>query len=206
MTGRRRLPLLFLLALALPALPGCLMFERAPAELGCDPALAGRWLPLPGADPEKMPLGSGDYAEIDAQCQVSLVESGKTPRTRFRALGFELDGTRYLALDQDDMRDLFNDPKAPAGNSKLPATSVLLLKYRIADDVLEVAMPRASRALERIQQGDPGIREVDTMVYLLGGEADALRATLVADPGLFDSFDPASRNPRLRRAGMEAAP
>lgn len=205
MTIRCRMPWL-LLALLLPALPGCLMFERAPAELGCDPALAGRWLPLPGADPEKMPLGSGDYAEIDARCQVSLVEGGGPPRTRFHALGFELDGARYLALGQEDMRDLFNDQKAPAGNSKLPATSVLLLKYRITDDVLEVAMPRASRALERLQQGEKSIREVDTMVYLMEGDAEALRTALAADPALFDSFDPASRNPRLRRAGTEAAP
>lgn len=205
MIGRRSsLPLL--LALLLPALPGCVMFERAPAALACDPALVGRWLPLPGADTEKMPLGAGDYAEVDAQCQVSLVEHGNAPRSRFHALGFELDGQRYLALDQEDMRDLFNDDKRAENKSKLPATSVLLLKYRVADDVLEVALPKASRALESLQRGDRGVREVDTMVYLLEGDADTLRERLAADPGLFDPFDPASRNPRLRRAGTEAAP
>lgn len=195
----------WLLALLLPVVSGCVMFERPPAELGCDPALVGRWLPLPGADTEKMPLGAGDYAEIDAQCQVSLVEHGKPPRSKFRALGFELDGQRYLALSQDDMRDLFEDTK-PATPGKLPATSVLLLKYRIADDVLEVALPKASRALESIQQGDRSVREADTMVYVVEGDAEALRRRLATDPGLFDPFDPASRNPRLRRAGTEATP
>lgn len=204
--SRRRSSLPLLLALLLPVLPGCVMFERAPAELACDPALVGRWLPLPGADTEKMPLGAGDYAEIDAQCQVSLVEHGNAPRSRFRALGFELDGQRYLALDQDDMRDLFNDGKRAESKSKLPATSVLLLKYRIADEVLEVALPKASRALELVQQGDRGVREADTMVYLVEGDAGTLRRRLSEDPGLFDPFDPASRNPRLRRAGTEATP
>lgn len=205
MTARR--PLLPLwLALLLPVLPGCVMFERAPAELACDPALAGRWLPLPGADAEKMPLGAGDYAEIDAQCQVSLVEHGNASRSKFRALGFELDGQRYLALGQDDMRDLFEDNRPADGKARLPATSVLLLKYRIADDVLEVALPRASHALESIRQGDRSVREADTMVYLVEGDAAALRQRLAGDPGLFDPFDPASRNPRLRRAGTEAAP
>ncbi len=196
----------WLLALLLPAVSGCVMFERPPAELACDPALVGHWLPLPGADTEKMPLGAGDYADIDAQCQVSLVEHGKTPRSKFRALGFELDGQRYLALSQDDMRNLFEDNKPAENKGKLPATSVLLLKYRIADDVLEVALPKASRALESIQQGDPGVREADTMVYLVEGDAEALRKRLATDPGLFDPFDPASRNPRLRRAGTEATP
>nr|WP_295382452.1 hypothetical protein [Pseudoxanthomonas sp.] len=204
--SRRRSSLPLLLALLLPVLPGCVMFERAPAELACDPALVGRWLPLPGADTEKMPLGAGDYAEIDAQCQVSLVEHGNAPRSRFRALSFELDGQRYLALDQDDMRDLFNDGKRAESKSKLPATSVLLLKYRIADEVLEVALPKASRALELVQQGDRGVREADTMVYLVEGDAGTLRRRLSEDPGLFDPFDPASRNPRLRRAGTEATP
>lgn len=201
----RRLPRIFLL-LALPFLSACVMFERAPAELSCDPALAGRWIPLPGNDQDALPLGRDDYAQVDAQCRVTLRDAAKQVGSQFNALGFEVEGQRYLALSQDDMRELFDDRKPPATPSKLPASSVLLVKYRLAGDVLELALPEMSYAMQQVKQGTLAARETDTMVYLVEGDAGALRKVLAAHPGLFERFDPASRNLRMRRAAAEATP
>lgn len=193
--------------LLLPALAGCLMFEQAPADLGCDADLAGRWVPLPGNEQSTMPLGRDDYVQVDAQCNVTLVDDkNMAQRPRFAARSFALDGERYIALNQAAMRQLFNDTQAPAKPAKLPAGSMLLVKYRIVSGVVELALPDISYVVDAVKDGSLKARETDSMVYLAQGDRTALRALIAAHPKLFESFSPESRNLRLRRASTEAAP
>ena len=84
--------------LAICTMGGCVMFEQPPAPLVCDPALVGRWIPLPDSPQDRVPLGKDDYADVDATCRVRLHDEARTDAPQFAALGFELDGERYLAL------------------------------------------------------------------------------------------------------------
>lgn len=205
----------FACLLILPLLAGCLMFERAPADLSCDPDLAGRWIPLPNNDAQN-PLGRDDYALVDAKCKVSLVDDkNMAERPGFTALGFRLDGKRYLALDQAAMRELFNDNKPPAKPSTLPATAVVLVKYRIVGEVLELALADMGYVVDQAKAGKLKVRETDTMVYLAEGDRAAMRSLLADHPDLFESDEasPATaesnssgRYFRLRRASTGAAP
>lgn len=191
----------------LPLLAGCLMFERSPADLTCDPALTGRWIPLPGNDSQTLPLDRDDYAQVDAQCTVTLVDDKKmAKRPSFPARGFALDGERYIALNQDAMRQLFDDTQAPAKPAKLPRDAVLLVKYRIVGGVLELALPDIGYVIEETKKGALKAREADSMVYVAEGDRTQLRALLADHPGLFETFSPESRNLRLRRASTESAP
>ena len=201
--------------LALPLLAGCLMFERAPADLSCDPDLAGRWVPLPNNTAQN-PLGRDDYALVDAKCRVTLVDDkNMQDRPGFTALGFRLDGKRYLALDQAAMRELFNDTKPPTKPSTLPATSVVLVKYRIVGDVLELALADMTYVVDQAKTGKLKVREADTMVYLAEGDRAAMRSLLADHPDLFESDDAvqegtqgnsSGRYFRLRRASVGATP
>lgn len=200
---------------ALPLLAGCLMFERAPADLSCDTDLTGRWIPLPNNDAQN-PLGRDDYALIDGKCRVSLVDDkNRSDRPGFTALGFRLDGKRYLALDQAAMRELFNDNKPPAKPSTLPATAVVLVKYRIVGEVLELALADMSYVVDQAKAGKLKVRETDTMVYLAEGDRAAMRSLLTDHPDLFESDEasPAGaesnssgRYFRLRRASTGTTP
>lgn len=215
MTATRRALRGLAFLFALPLLAGCLMFERAPADLACDPDLAGRWVPLPNNDAQN-PLGRDDYALVDGKCRVSLVDDkNMKDRPGFTALGFRLDGKRYLALDQAAMRELFNDNKPPAKPSTLPATAVVLVKYRIVGDVLELALADMGYVVDQAKAGKLKVRETDTMVYLAEGDRASMRALLADHPDLFESDDAApadaqgntsGRYFRLRRAGSGATP
>ena len=201
-----RLPSLALLLLALPLLGGCLMFERPPAPLVCDQALVGRWLPLPGTQSGGSPLGREDYVQVDAKCTATLVDDkNMKDRPSFPALGFSLDGARYLALNQTAMRQLFNDTQAPAKPSKLPPQAVMLVKYHIDNGVLEVALPDATTVTDLIGKQQLKAREIDSTYYLVEGDPAAMRKVL-ADHDLFGGFADADRPLRLRRASTEAAP
>ena len=84
--------------LAASLLAGCVMFEQAPAPLTCDPALVGHWIPLPDSPQDRVPLGKDDYADVDATCHVRLRDNNRQDEPGFDALGFEVDGDRYLEV------------------------------------------------------------------------------------------------------------
>ena len=195
------------LLLATLMLAGCVMFERPPALLTCDPALVGRWIPLADSPQDKVPLGKDDYAEVDARCHVRLRDNNRTDEPGFDALGFEIDGERYLALGFKELEGLFATGKtAPPTPKGMPASAVTLLKYRIRDDTLQIAMLDTVAIMQRVQQGTLKARETDASTYLFEGRPEQLRDVLRAHPELFDAFDGGNKTLRMRRAGDGAKP
>lgn len=198
--------------LALPLLTGCLMLERAPADLSCDPELAGRWLPVSKGYANN-PLGEDDYIEVDAQCRVTLVDAKKpNARPGFTARSFTVNQRRYLALSEADMRELFEDKAAPAG--KLPATAVMPVQYDVVGDELQLQIAQWGYLGEQIKQGTIQVTEVDNYALLTGDNAH-LRAVLTEHPQLFPGQVQAEGSTtetiqgqffQLRRASAGAAP
>nr|WP_298129465.1 hypothetical protein [uncultured Pseudoxanthomonas sp.] len=188
--------------LAACTLGGCVMFEHPPAPLACDPALVGRWIPLPDSPQDRVPLGKDDYADVDATCRVRLRDGARAEAPEFDALGFELDGERYLALGFKELEGLFGTGKAaaPPIPKGMPAGAVTLLKYRIRDDTLQIAMLDTVDIMQRVQQGTLKARETDASTYLFEGRPDHLRQLLEAEPALFDAFDGRDKTLRMRRA------
>lgn len=169
--------------LALPLLAGCLMLERAPADLACDPDLTGRWQPL-SPEHSQNPLGPDDYVMVDEQCRVTLVDTKKPDaRPGFTARSFVVDQQHYLALSQADMRELFED-KAAASPSKLPATAVMPVQYRVVGDDLQLQIAHWGYLGEQVKQGAIKATEIDNY-YLLTGDDAHLRAVLSEHPQLF---------------------
>lgn len=190
------------IVLAAGLLGACVMFEQPPAPLACDPALVGRWIPLPDSPQDRVPLGKDDYADVDATCRVRLHDAARADAPQFDALGFELDGERYLAMGFKDMEGLFGTGKAaaPPIPDGVPAGAVTLLKYRIRDDILQIAMPDTVDIMQRVQQGSLKAREADASTYVFEGSPEQLRRLLQAEPALFDAFDGPDRTLRMRRA------
>ncbi|MBD9477713.1 hypothetical protein [Pseudoxanthomonas sp. PXM02] len=186
-------------------LSGCVMFEQSPAALTCDPALVGRWIPLPG-DLYKVPL-ENDYVEVDATCRARLADADAPTdgAPAFNARGFELDGARYLVLGFDDMEGLFGTDRAatPPIPKGMPAGAVTLLKYRIRNDTLQIAMLDTVDIMQRVQQGSLKAREADASTYVFEGSPDQLRKLLASEPALFDAFDGRDKTLRMRRAKTE---
>lgn len=191
------------LLLAAAGLTGCVMFAQPPAPLACDAELVGRWIPLPDSPRDKVPLGADDYAEVDAHCRVRLRDRARPDSPEFDALGFQLDGQRYLALGFRELDGLFAvDPRQPATTAKgMPATAVTLLKYRIHGDRLEIAMLDAMEIMQRVEQGTLKARATDTSSYLFEGDPGQLQALLIDNPDLFDDFGGQDKTLRMRRAG-----
>jgi len=195
------LRLLAAVSLAASLLAGCVMFEQAPAPLACDPALVGRWIPLPTSPQDRVPLGKDDYAEVDARCHVRLHDKDRREQPGFDALGFEVDGDRYLALGFTQLEGLFGTgQEAPPIPKGMPAGAVTLLKYRIRDDTLQIAMLDTVTIMQRVQQGDLKARETDASTYLFEGNPGQLRDLLRKHPELFDAFDGKAKTLRMRRA------
>ncbi len=190
------------IVLAAGLLGACVMFEQPPAPLACDPALVGRWIPLPDSPQDRVPLGKDDYADVDATCRVRLHDAARADAPQFDALGFELDGERYLAMGFKDMEGLFGTGRAaaPPIPDGVPAGAVTLLKYRIRDDILQIAMPDTVDIMQRVQQGSLKAREADASTYVFEGSPEQLRRLLQAEPALFDAFDGPDRTLRMRRA------
>ena len=188
--------------LAASLLAGCVMFEQAPAPLTCDPALVGRWIPLPDSPQDRVPLGKDDYADVDATCHVRLRDNNRQDEPGFDALGFEVDGDRYLALGFKELEGLFGTGKAaaPPIPKGMPAGAVTLLKYRIHDDTLQIAMLDTVAIMQRVQQGGLKARETDASTYLFEGSPAQLRDLLRRHPELFDAFDGKAKTLRMRRA------
>lgn len=188
--------------LAAGALGGCVMFEQPPAPLACDPALVGRWIPLPDSPQDRVPLGKDDYAEVDAACRVRLHDDARADAPQFDALGFELGGERYLALGFKELEGLFGTGKAaaPPIPNGMPAGAVTLLKYRISNDTLQIAMLDTVDIMQRVQQGSLKAREADASTYVFEGKPEQLRKLLQSEPALFDAFDGRDKTLRMRRA------
>ncbi|MBD9468028.1 hypothetical protein [Pseudoxanthomonas sp. PXM01] len=188
--------------LAACLLGGCVMFEQPPAPLACDPALVGRWIPLPDSPQDRVPLGKDDYAEVDATCRVRLHDAARADAPQFDALGFELDGERYLALGFKELEGLFGTGKAatPPIPKGMPAGAVTLLKYRIRNDTLQIAMLDTVDIMQRVQQGSLKAREADASTYVFEGGPEQLRRLLQSEPTLFDAFDGRDKTLRMRRA------
>lgn len=188
--------------LAASLLAGCVMFEQAPAPLTCDPALVGHWIPLPDSPQDRVPLGKDDYADVDATCHVRLRDNNRQDEPGFDALGFEVDGDRYLALGFEELEGLFGTGKeaAPPIPKGMPAGAVTLLKYRIHDDTLQIAMLDTVAIMQRVQQGGLKARETDASTYLFEGSPAQLRDLLRRHPELFDAFDGKAKTLRMRRA------
>ena len=189
------------LLLAASLLTGCVMFEQPPAPLACDPALVGRWIPLPDSPQDRVPLGKDDYADVDAQCHVRLRDNNRQDEPGFDALGFEVDGDRYLALGFKELEGLFGTGKAaaPPIPKGMPAGAVTLLKYRIHDDTLQIAMLDTVTIMQRVQQGGLKARETDASTYLFEGSPAQLRDLLRKHPELFEAFDGKAKTLRMRR-------
>ena len=181
---------------------GCVMFEQPPAPLTCDPALVGHWIPLPDSPQDRVPLGKDDYADVDATCHVRLRDNNRQDEPGFDALGFEVDGDRYLALGFKELEGLFGTGKeaAPPIPKGMPAGAVTLLKYRIHDDTLQIAMLDTVAIMQRVQQGGLKARETDASTYLFEGSPAQLRDLLRRHPELFDAFDGKAKTLRMRRA------
>ncbi|KRA44393.1 hypothetical protein [Pseudoxanthomonas sp. Root630] len=198
MTPMRRLATVILAA---SLLGGCVMFEQAPAPLACDPALVGRWIPLSDSPQDRVPLGKDDYADVDAQCHVRLRDNNRRDEPSFDALGFEVDGDRYLALGFKELEGLFGTGKeAPPTPKGMPAGAVTLLKYRIHDDTLQIAMLDTVTIMQRVQQGSLKARETDASTYLFEGDPRRLRDLLRRYPELFEAFDGKAKTLRMQRA------
>lgn len=198
--GRRK-PGLSLLLLSLALLGGCVMFERPPAPLACNPQLGGNWIVPPGPTPAELPMHSGDRVVVDAACQVSLKRAAGQ-RGGFRALGFSLGEQHYLALSQHDLDSLFAVTAAPAARSGTPDAAVFLLQYRFQGDQLEIAMPDIAHTLHEIEQGRLRATRIDSSAYLLLGSENALQKLLAREPALFEAFG-SGRPLNLRRAAPE---
>ena len=189
------------LLLAACTLGGCVMLEQPPAPLACDPALVGRWIPLPDSPQDRVPLGKDDHADVDATCHVRLHDAARADAPQFDALGFELEGERYLALGFKELEGLFGNSKAdaPPIPNGMPTGAVTLLKYRIHDDTLQIAMLDTVDIMQRVQQGSLKAREADASTYVFEGKPEQLRRLLQSEPSLFDAFDDRDTL-RLRRA------
>ncbi len=195
------------LLLAASLLTGCVMFEQAPAPLACDPDLVGRWIPLPDSPQDRVPLGKDDVAEVDARCHVRLRDNNHRDEPGFDALGFQLDGERYLALGFEELESLFGtSQEAPPTPKGMPAGAVTLLKYRIHDDTLQIAMLDTVTIMQRVQQGGLKARETDASSYLFEGKPEQLRDLLRKHPELFEAFDGKAKTLRMRRAKADKRP
>lgn len=180
---------------------GCVMFAEPPAPLACDADLVGRWIPLSDSPQDKVPLGKDDHADVDARCHVRLRDAAQSTQPEFDALGFEIDGQRYLALGFKDMDGLFDtDPARPTTAQGMPPGAVTLLKYRIRGDQLDIAMLDVMHVMQRVDAGTLKARKTDTSSYLFEGTPAQLRSVLAANPDLFDAFDGQDKTLRMRRA------
>jgi hypothetical protein len=163
----------FLLALA-----GCerTLFERSPAEAGCDPALAGRWLSQDDNDEDEGEL----VATIDAHCQLTTVEhkaSGPRRSTPTTLRTGQADGVRYLWLDAAWANASFEVKP----NALDHAGDVYLFAYRLRGDRLDLAPPPHRSVAHRVLDKDvPGevLKQDDELTVRITGERDALRKTL----------------------------
>lgn len=192
-----RMPLL-LLAVLLSA--GCVTFEQAPvATLRCDPALTGEWLPAKG-DSVTRP------ARVAPDCALQWPEeNGGTYTTTLR--GFELGGSRYLVFSPVEADRLIN----MGGDlvKQAPKDSVLLARYRIEGDTMQVWLADANEALhigKDNKDGKVSVRQIDDkFAHVEGGRKDIAALLRQRGDTLFD-IDDVDGAAGFKRVPKETAP
>lgn len=191
-------------------LSGCVVFERPPAPLSCDARLEGRWLPIANNAEEAAKLTQDDYAVVDAQCHVtvSMSQAGGSPasKTEIEAPGFELQGERYFALDEQSISRLFargSSADAPQ-EKKLPAAAVALVRYRIEGDVLTLDTVDSDTVKNLIDKRGLRATALDQFNYVIPGDEAALRKVLLDYPELFGKSG--SPPMKMRRAIGRSTP
>ena len=163
---------------SLLALAGCerTLFERSPAEAGCDPALAGRWL---SHDQDARDEGEL-VATIDAQCRLTTVEhkaSGPRRSAPTTLRTGQAGGVRYLWLDAAWANTSFEVKT----NSLDREGDIYLFAYRLSGDRLDLAAPPHRSVAHRVLDKDvPGevLKQDDELTVRITGERDALRKML----------------------------
>ena len=188
-----------LCAMSMLLLAGCVQFQAAPAALGCDPQLVGSWAPAS----EGSAISSDTRARIDSTCMLSvnLLDGVSIP-----ALGFELEGKRYLALPPNAVAQLLAGPQP---ETEAPATATILLRYHIDGDALSLYQPDASYAAD----SNPGDSVIATepannqpaLITVLG-DAQTLREVLLHHPALFDNQERGSHFSMRREPPVAGAP
>jgi len=168
------------------ALCGCVAFESVPvAELGCDPALAGRWAPA-GSD-------AADAIAIDNRCEAVVPGPKRSgagaPQIRVQLRGFELDSQRYLVFDKRDIEHLMGLGAEALVDSDLQALDkqVFLMRYRIEGDTLQAAMTDQAYAADLVDEGRLPGKALAHNLSLIQADAGTVRALLLQHPDLFVS-------------------
>lgn len=181
------------------------MFERAPMALSCDPDLVGRWLPLPAEGQQDTPLGPDDYAQVQPGCRALLSDAVNKQSSQFNALGFRDGEHRYLAFGRQDLDSLFRAMPEPPHTAELAPEAVFLTRYRIQDDVLEVALPNLVQVMGGMAELTVAADPAQPTVRMFEGTPDELLALLRQHPDLFDEFERTAKVLRMRRAPAAAA-
>ncbi len=166
------------------ALCGCVAFEAIPvAELGCDPALAGRWVP------HGMP--AGDAILIDEQCRALIPAAGRSAAdaepVRLQLRSFEQDAQRYLVFDKADLERVAGLGANALAGSDLQSLDdeKFLLRYRIDGDNLQAAMNDQTYARDAIDGGSLPGKALAASLSLIQADAAAMPALLREHPELF---------------------
>ena len=161
MSPGRALRFVVLLLGALPALIGCVSFERAPvSELRCDAALAGRW--------QAVAMGPSDRPiRVAADCTMQWPEEdGGTYATRLQ--GFALGDQRYLVF-APDVADRLMSAEGDIRRRAAPG-SVLLARYRIDGDEARVWLADLEELRRLPLEGGARLRNIDdSFLHVEGG-------------------------------------
>jgi len=191
-------------------LSGCVVFERPPAPLACDARLEGRWLPIANTAEEAAKLTQDDYAIVDGQCHVtvSMSQAGGNPasKTEIDVPGFELEGERYFALNEQSIARLFarGSTTDTPPEKKLPAASVALVRYRMEGDVLTFATIDSDTVKNLVDKRGLRATALDQFNYVIPGDEATLRKVLLDYPQLFGKSG--SPPMKMRRAAGQSAP
>lgn len=168
------------------AVSACVAFEHLPAvALDCDPALAGRWVPVG--------MATGDALEIDRQCQ-ALIPGGSRSSTegaplRLKLRSFALSGQRYLVFEKGDIERITGLGDGGLADSDLNAIDkqVFLLRYRVDGETLQAAMADQEYARDAIDDGKLPGKALADRLSLVETDAGGMPALLHSHPDLFVS-------------------
>lgn len=165
---------------------GCVAFEAIPvAALGCDPALAGRWMPNG--------LPAGDAILIDDQCRALIPAAGRadtdTEPVRLQLRSFEQDAQRYLVFDKADLQRVAGLGADALAGSDLQSLDdqKFLLRYRIDGDNLQAVMNDQAYARDAIDDGLLPGKALAASLSLIQADAADMPALLRDHPELFVS-------------------
>lgn len=171
-----------LLSCASLLLGRCVAFEQSPvAELRCDPALPGRWLPLTDGKDGAIPMPvAGGAAVIDANCNVTLHDRNVAhPPPPFSAYGFSHGGMHYVVMRPADMQRVLGEHDPAYQLSDLfPPDAIFLLQYQIDADTMSLNALSPEKIKALLESGQVRGRTVQPNLHLLEGNARQLRRLL----------------------------